>query len=87
MSCSEPVGLQLNPDLRYPENLPPCPVSKEQAVAVSTHRLKLSMAQIFTNRTFLVSPLFKVIVSWFKTVFNENGMKYFIFSLVFLKHD
>ncbi|XP_052692934.1 nuclear pore membrane glycoprotein 210-like [Crassostrea angulata] len=37
MSCSEPVGLQLNPDLRYPENLPPCPVSKEQAVAIPVH--------------------------------------------------
>lgn len=36
MSCSEPVGLQLHPGLRYPENLPPCPVSKEQAVAVSS---------------------------------------------------
>ena len=36
LSCSEPVGLQLHPDLKYPEHLPPCPVTKEQAVAVST---------------------------------------------------
>lgn len=40
MSCSEPVGLQLNPDLKYPENLPPCPVSKEQAVAVSSSQIE-----------------------------------------------
>ncbi|XP_048780768.2 nuclear pore membrane glycoprotein 210-like isoform X2 [Ostrea edulis] len=37
LSCSEPVGLQLHPDLKYPENLPPCPITKEQAIAIPIH--------------------------------------------------
>ncbi|XP_062607902.1 nuclear pore membrane glycoprotein 210-like [Saccostrea cucullata] len=37
LSCSEPVGLQLHPDLKYPENLPPCPVTREQGIAIPVH--------------------------------------------------
>ncbi|XP_022313260.2 nuclear pore membrane glycoprotein 210-like [Crassostrea virginica] len=37
LSCSEPVGLQLHPDLKYPEHLPPCPVTKEQAIPIPVH--------------------------------------------------
>ncbi|KAK3103291.1 hypothetical protein FSP39_018237 [Pinctada imbricata] len=37
LSCSPPVGLHLEPDVKYPEGLPPCPVTKDQSRPVPIH--------------------------------------------------